>query len=81
MKPKKAERLKVGDNVLWRGSFGSDPAKEAKVEGIEICKSGSKYGKVANSVSWDTVNSRNVVVSLDNGHWAYGNQITQIKKK
>ena len=79
MKPKpKVEKLKVGDSVLWRGGFGADPAKKAIIESIEVCKSGSKYGKDVNSVNWDIVNSRNIVVNLDNGHWAYGTQLTKI---
>lgn len=72
-------KLKVGDTVLWSGGFGSEPLKEAKVMGIEKCKSGSKYGKPVGSVDWSLVN-REVTVDLDNGHWAYGNQIRQKSK-
>jgi len=71
-------KLKVGDAVLWRGGFGSEPAKTAKVEGIEVCKSGEKYGKPVDSVDWATVKNGNITVDLDNGHWAYGRQISQI---
>jgi hypothetical protein len=71
--------LKIGDKVMWRGGFGSEPAKEATVTGIEKCAVGAKNGNSVSKVSWDKVNSRQIVVDLDNGHWAYGTQITQIK--
>lgn len=71
--------LKIGDKVMWRGAWGKDPAEEAIIEGIELCLDGAKYGDAVESVSWNDVKNGNVVVSLDNGHWAYGHQIKQIK--
>lgn len=68
-------KLKVGDTVNWHGAFGREPAKEAKVESIELCKPGQKHGEPVNSVDWENV--KNVVVDLDNGHWAYGTQLTK----
>ncbi len=73
---KKTNKLKLGDTVKWRGGFGRELPIEAKVESIEICKVGSKYGRDVKSVDWDKV-KRNVVVTLDNGHWAYGEQISK----
>jgi hypothetical protein len=69
--------LKVGDEVMWRGSFGNDAPKKARVEGIEVCPSGSKYGDQVEEVEWSKC-GRNVVVDLDNGTWAYGTQIKPI---
>lgn len=66
--------LKIGDTVLWRGGFGSEPAKLAVVEEIEIT-GGYKYGDSVDEVPWSKVYDRNVVVSLENGHWAYAEQI------
>lgn len=67
--------LKIGDKVWWRGGFGSEPAKLATVEEIEITK-GYKYGDQVDEVSWGEVYDRNVVVSFsDNNHWAYASQI------
>lgn len=67
--------LKVGDKVWWRGGFGSEPAKLATVEEIEITN-GYKYGDQVDEVSWKQVYDRNVVVSFsDNDHWAYASQI------
>jgi hypothetical protein len=70
------KKLKVGDKVMWRGSWGNEPAKLATVTGMEICSNGSKSGRSVGSADWDVVTSgRKVVVELDNGHWAYGEQL------
>ena len=69
--------LKIGDEVIWRGSWGRDAPQVAKVEGIEITN-GDKYGQPVNEVEWSKVYDRNITVDLDNGHWAYA---SQIKKK
>ena len=74
-------KLKEGDKVKWRGGWGADAPKEAIVESMELCKEGSKYGKPVKSVDWGTVKGgRRVVVNLDNGHWAYGDQLSEIKQ-
>ena len=69
-------KLKVGDQVLWRGGFGSEPAQKAKVEEIEVCLPGEKYGDQVDEVEWSK--KANIVVILDNGHWARGHQISQL---
>ena len=68
--------LKIGDKVWWRGGFGSEPAKLAVVEGIEIT-GGYKYGDSVDEVPWSEVYDRNVTVDLDNDHWAYAEQISR----
>lgn len=70
--------LKVGDKVMWRGAWGTDAPKQAIVEEIETNCNGTKSGISADSVEWNEVTDRNVVVTLDNGHWAYGNQLKEI---
>jgi hypothetical protein len=70
------EYLKVGDEVMWRGGFGSEPPCKAKVIGLEVCPAGEKYGTPRESVEWSKIHS--VVVDLDNGHWAKGHQISRI---
>lgn len=74
-----SDKLKIGDKVMWRGAWGKEPAEEAIIDGIELCPDGGKYGDAVESVTWSTVKNGGVVVSLDNGHWAYGHQIKQIK--
>lgn len=69
--------LKIGDEVSWKGAWGSQASKIAVVTEIEVTN-GGKYGDAVNSVEWSKVYDRNVVVTLDNGHWAYGEQISRI---
>jgi hypothetical protein len=73
-----ADKLKVGDKVMWRGNFGSGHKVMATVENIEICPEGSKHGRSVGSVLWSAVKTRRVVIDLDNSHWCYGNQVDKI---
>ena len=67
--------LKVGDEVVWKGSFGIDESKYTTVECIEInCK--NKDGDEVDSIDWSKVNGRDVIVNLTNAfqptaemHW------------
>ena len=71
--------LKVGATVNWRGGWGFSDPKKARVKAIEVnCR--DKDGTQVVEVPWLNVSGRSVIVSLDNGHWAYGNQISPIKK-
>jgi hypothetical protein len=70
-----SNRLRVGNTVNWRGAWGTESPKDAVVKSIEInCR--NKQGDDRFSVDWDKVTDRSVIVTLDNGHWAYGNQIS-----
>lgn len=75
--------LEVGDLVQWRGCFGSEAPYRARVERIQICPPGSKYGEDVHCASWALVNApreeRHVVVDLSNGHWAYGTQLKPLR--
>jgi len=81
--------LSVGDVVLWNGAWGTQAGQRAVVTGITV---GGKRGTdERRSVPWDRALvgccpethlecvGRDVVVNLDNGHWAYGSQIAPIK--
>ena len=70
--------LNLGDQVSWRGGFGCDNARIATVIGIEVTN-GEKYGDDVEEVLWEEVYGRNVVIDLDNSHWAYADQIKQIR--
>ena len=71
--------LKVGDTVSWRGSFGSDEAWPATITKIDVeCRGDRSAGRTVTEVPWVEVTHENVVVGLDNNHWAYGNQIERI---
>lgn len=68
------ELLCVGDRVLWRGGFGTDEARLQRVVAIELCSTPrSKYGQRVAEVEWHLAEYLNV--TLDNGRWAYGDQI------
>ena len=71
--------LRIGDTILWAGSWGNEPYKEATIETIEIdCEHGE--GSKVSSVDWEAVVDRTVTVVLDNNHWAYGFQIKPLEK-
>ena len=72
--------LKVGDKVMWRGAWGTQPPVEATIDSMQLCAQGQKYGKDINSCSWDTIAKGKIVVTLTNGHWAYGHQLDPIEK-
>jgi hypothetical protein len=77
MATKKTDYLTVGDTVNWCGAWGTEPPKKAIVESIEVCKEGDKNGRSVESIAWSKVNTRKIVVSLNNNHWAYGTQISK----
>ena len=71
------KKIKVGDTisaVLFGGT-----RVQGKIEQIEICKSGEKYGRVVNSCNLDE--QKDGVLDLDCGHWCYFNQIQCIIRK
>lgn len=66
--------LCVGDRVLCRDNFGNGEARVARVVTIEVCeRRRAKYGQRVPEVDWDEQAYLNV--TLDNGSWAYGDQI------
>ena len=70
--------LRIGDTVLWSGSWGNDTEQEVVVERIEVDCSNDEGTKV-DSVDWEAVVDRTVTVVLDNNHWAYGFQIKPVE--
>lgn len=72
-------KLKVGDRVMWRGGFGMDAPKLATVTALELTtEPHCKYGLSVQSVDWFLAANDYVLVTLDNGHWAYGPQIQPV---
>jgi len=73
-------KLKIGDEVIWRGRWGKEAPEQVKITSIEVCN-GSKYGMGLSEVEWSDIklNPRNYVFDLNNEHWAYGYQLTEIK--
>lgn len=72
-------KIKVGDTVMWRGSFGMDPAQPAVIDNIEqMDQPRSKYGgESVEEADW--ANKHYLLVTLTNGHWAYGEQISPMQ--
>lgn len=72
------DTIKVGDTVFWGKSLGRPPVP-AKITAIDLCsRPGVKYGVPVKSVPRNLLSS--CCVSLDNGHWGYGDQITPMEK-
>lgn len=69
--------IKVGDTVMWRGCFGRDAAVPAKIEQMEMTEQPrTKYGVEVRAAFWDDKDY--LLVTLDNGHWAYGEQLSPL---
>lgn len=69
-------KIKLGDTVSYRGSFGSGPIKSATVEGLTITQyPREKYGKPVVEVNIDDVKANKVVFDFSDGHWCYSDQV------
>ena len=68
--------VQVGETVNWKGSFGDAEPQLAKIEGIEINTRGGKDGDPVQYAHWSKMTRDNAIISLNNGHWCYGNQIS-----
>jgi hypothetical protein len=71
--------LKVGDTVLWRGSWGRNAPVRATVTSLERCQFDEKHGDAVDFMSWLDV-PHFAVCDLDNGHWAYGWQLSHLEE-
>ena len=66
------DTLKLGDTVMSR--FG-----KAKIERMELTEQPrEKYGEEVEEVSWHWVKKNMVMFDLDNGHWSYSENISQV---
>ena len=71
------DTFKIGDTVMWRGAFGTDAAKPAVIESIDRTeRPHTKYGEPVEEMAWQDRNY--CLVTLDNGHWAYGSQLSPL---
>lgn len=69
--------VKVGQEVKYRGCFGSGPITSAKIEGMELCEDEhEKYGEPVDEVFVGDLSR--CCLDLSDGHWAYGYQVVEI---
>lgn len=69
-------KIKVGDTVMWRGGFGSCVPLPAIIDRMEVTTHPRcKYGKMVDEVAIELIEANRVLFTLDNGHWAYSEQI------
>jgi hypothetical protein len=69
--------LRVGDTVIWLGAWGSEKEQNAVVTEIEkTAAARQKYGEPVRELPWSEVERS--VVTLSNGHWAYGFQLRRL---
>lgn len=75
------KKIKIGDTVEWRGAFGMQEPKPAKVIGMEVTEwPRDKYGETVEEADWKLVQQNRVLFTLDNGHWAYSEQIKPLTR-
>lgn len=76
MKERHHGMLSIGDTVLWAGSWGTEPYERAVVGTITLCdEPNSKRGDEFDKLEWNRIKDRDVIINLDNGHWAWGFQL------
>lgn len=74
--------VKIGDTVNWKGCFGMDAPRAAKVVSMELTDyPRAKYGKVVNEVTAEQIAENRVLFTLDNNHWCYSEQIEIIDQQ
>lgn len=77
----KEEILKIGDRVLWSGSYGREIPKEVTIKGIHKVNNGDINDTIdVDSVAWYLVTEKDFIFTFEeNDRWAYAYQIQQIE--
>jgi hypothetical protein len=69
-------KFRVGDEIVYRPSWGSGVETVVRIESMEVTRyPREKYGHPADEVDVGLVEENRVVMTLDNGHWAYSDQV------
>ena len=68
------KQIKIGDKITYRTWLNEEVT--ASVTAIEICRRGEKDGRSVRRCNLDL--HSNVVLTLNNRHWCYKNQVEQI---
>ena len=79
LKDNHKEYLEVGDDVIHRGSWGTESPRVARVTGI-IKKENEGTDNYINKISWSSfqANPREYVVDLHDNKWAYNFQLNPV---
>jgi len=76
---KNKNTLKLGDNTVKLGDTVMSRFGEARIITMELTdRPREKYGREVDEVSWFWVERNRVVFDLDNGHWSYSENISQV---
>jgi hypothetical protein len=70
-------KVKIGDTISYK-KWGDILPSEAIIEGIEVCKAGTKYGREVRTCDLDKHSE--VALYLDDHHWIFKSQIIEINK-
>ena len=74
------DTMKVGDQVVWQGSWGHDAPRLAVIEAMELCEAPRmKYGIPVQEIH--LADKNRTVFTLTNGSWAYGFQVEPLKQE
>ena len=69
--------LKPGDSVWWRAAWGKDLPVEAIISYIVL--KGENDEVEVSAAPWELLQderyNRQIIVGLENGHWAFGYQL------
>lgn len=66
-------KIKIGQRIKYQ-PWGERPTF-ATIEDIEVCESGEKNGDSVDEADTRPAFGKRLVISLDNGHWCYGDQV------
>lgn len=70
------EIINIHDTITYRPGFGFQPPVKVKVIGLTLTQHPrEKYGQEVLSVKMADVKANKVLFDLDNGHWAYSEQV------
>jgi hypothetical protein len=72
--------LTIGDIVSWCGHYGELPPHDVEIIAIVITPEGGSdrsLGTPLQSVPWDKLIGKNILVGIKPGLWAYGSQLSR----
>ena len=67
-----------GETVMWRGSWGNDAPEPATIKMLELCPAPNMREGIIVDEAY-VIDKNRLVVTLDNGCWAYGFQIDKMQ--